>query len=305
PWDKAGWKTLLFCPNPAGTGSANAVAHPGTLSPPDHLLLDLFSMPVVEPYAISEPFSTAGKINLNYQIMPFGYIKRTTGLRAALHSLRVTAVPQSFVDTSKQFKYKTPIGTNNYNPENLRYLVDRDRTVESFDEFFKQFTKGPERGFFKSASQICERFLYPKGQLIDGTSNIKVTTNDGQIRAFWDKNQLTGDNLREKPYADLYPRITTKSNTYTIHYRVQTVRQRPYTGNASGKEAYYRTFDESRDRVLSEFRGHTTIERYVDPEDPRFQSTHTPTKDQINVETESLEEAYRFRIISNKRFSPW
>ncbi len=36
----------------------------------DYLLLDLFSMPVVEPYPISEPLSTAGRINMNYQIVP-------------------------------------------------------------------------------------------------------------------------------------------------------------------------------------------------------------------------------------------
>jgi hypothetical protein len=62
-WSKSGWKTLLFCPNPAGAG------HPGAQSPPDHLLLDLFDMPVVESYAISEPFSTAGKVNLNYPMV--------------------------------------------------------------------------------------------------------------------------------------------------------------------------------------------------------------------------------------------
>jgi hypothetical protein len=28
-------------------------------------------MPVVEPYAISEPLSVAGRVNLNYQIVPF------------------------------------------------------------------------------------------------------------------------------------------------------------------------------------------------------------------------------------------
>jgi hypothetical protein len=47
------------------------------------------------------------------------------------------------------------------------------------------------------------------------------------------------------------------------------------------------------------------IERYLDPEDPRFQSTYEPASDRINIETQSLESAYRFRIISNKRFSPW
>lgn len=295
-WSKSGWQTLLFCPNPAGAN------HPGARQgqPPDHLLLDLFSMPVVEPYAISEPFSTAGKVNLNYPLVPFGYIKRTTALRAALHPLRVTAIPQNFLDGSKQFKYK-----GQDNNENLRYLIDRDETLKAFDLYFDKYKTNKNEGFFKSASQICDRYLYPKGLLVDGTSSVKATTGEGPIKAFWDQNQLTGDNVREKPYADLYPRITTKSNTYTVHYRVQTLRKRQYTGNAAGEAAYYRTFDERTDKVMSELRGHATIERYLDSEDARFQANYTPAKDKINVETESLEEAYRFRIISNKRFSPW
>jgi len=55
------WETLLLRPPPG---------HPGTSAPHDHNYLDLFWMPVVEPYAISEPFSTAGKVNMNYQIFP-------------------------------------------------------------------------------------------------------------------------------------------------------------------------------------------------------------------------------------------
>ncbi len=59
------WRTLLFRPQSG---------HYGATSPPDHLWLDLFWMPVVQPYAISDRFSTAGKINMNYQILPFTYM---------------------------------------------------------------------------------------------------------------------------------------------------------------------------------------------------------------------------------------
>jgi uncharacterized protein (TIGR02600 family) len=284
---RSGWETLLFCPNPAGDN------HPGARSPRDHLLLDLFTMPVVEPYAISEPFSTAGKVNLNYPMAPFGYIKRTTALRAALHSLRVTALPQTIVD-----RYKS-----RDNPENYRYLVDRDQTLRAFDDFFASYKADHNTGFFKSASEICDRYFYPKGATHAGT-----VTYDGKsetaIRNFWNNSRLTGDNVREKPYADLYPRITTKSNTYTVHYRVQTLRRRPYNGPAAGEEAYYRQWDETRDAVVGEFRGSTTIERYLDPVDERFKTTYTKG-DRIDVEKESLEDAYRFRVIYNQRFSPW
>ena len=36
---------------------------------------------------------------------------------------------------------------------------------------------------------------------------------------------LTGDNSRERIYATIYPRLTTKSNTYTVHMRVQNSRK--------------------------------------------------------------------------------
>ena len=81
------WQTLLFRPTPPG--------HPGAQEPPDHLLLDLFWMPVVEPYAISEPFSTAGKVNMNYQIVPFTYIERSTGMHAVLQNENILAVPET------------------------------------------------------------------------------------------------------------------------------------------------------------------------------------------------------------------
>ena len=47
-----------------------------------------------------------------------------------------------------------------------------------------------------------------------------------------------------------------------------------------------------------------SIERYLDPEDPRFDPASTATN-KINVETESLEDAYRFRVVANKRFMLW
>jgi hypothetical protein len=231
-------------------------------------------------------------------MVPFSYIERSTALRAALHSLRVTAIPNSFTRKNgvmNELRYK---GVDN--DENLRYLVDRDETLKGFKAFFDTYTSGsPDLGFFKSASQICERFFYPKGQPYNH-STVTYTSGDSSIKAWWATCSVTGDNVREKPYSDLYSRITTKSNTYTVHYRVQSLRQRPYTGAAGGEAAYYKTWDESRDQVLSEYRGHTTIERFLDPQDERFYKVtgYNPDKD-------SLEKAYRFRVIYNKRFSPW
>ena len=128
-----GWQTLLFRPGPSG--------HPGANSPADHVLLDLFWMPVVEPYAISEPFATGGKVNMNSQILPFSYIERTTALRAVLASEKVAAVA-----SGDYKKYKVGVMPT------ARYalnLSDADGTMRQFKE------KSAQKGYFKTASQIC------------------------------------------------------------------------------------------------------------------------------------------------------
>ena len=282
------WETLAFSPNPAGDGHRGLVEEPK-----DHLLLDLFHMPIVEPYAISEPFSTAGKVNLNFQLAGFPWIKRTTALRAVLHATRVTAVPAEDVDIYKQGEDK-PALTKNY-----RYRVDRDETIKGIESVFAEYRRlGPDHGFFKSASDICERFLYPAGKTNAG--EVKWTVGESAIRAFWKKNTLTGDNVRERPYAELLPRLTTKSNIYTVHYRVQNIRQR-----TSANDAGYRQWTETPGAVTGEYRGSTTIERYLDPDDRRFDSSNSATKkngDFVDIDKQSLEPAYRFRIIGSQAF---
>jgi uncharacterized protein (TIGR02600 family) len=284
------WQTLAFSPNPAGDN------HPGnSVGPKDHLLLDLFHMPIVEPYAISEPFSTAGKVNLNCKLAPFPWVKRTTALRATLHASRVTAVPAADVEIYKDGANEKPI-TKNY-----RYRVNRDETVKGIENVFADYQRlGPDHGFFKSASDICERIIYPDGATNAGT--IRFDASENGIRQFWKQNTLTGDNVREKPYADLLPRLTTKSNTFTIHLRVQTLRQRRGSNGAD-----YRQWHQTDDAIVGEYRGETTIERYIDPDDRRFDRSNSVTvskRDFIDVDKSSLESAYRFRVIDAKRFLP-
>jgi uncharacterized protein (TIGR02600 family) len=289
--EKKGWETLNFTPAPAG------INHRGNMDPKDHLLLDLFHMPIVEPYPISEPFSTAGKVNLNYQIAPFNYITRSTALRAALHPLRIPILASTTYNT-----YKTGTGTGaagTYDAgrplplaTNPRKPVDRDKTIKALDDFFALGKTNASTGFFKSATQICERFLYPIA-----TS----AASDVQMQTFWNSfSTLIGDNMREKTYADLYPRVTTKSNTYTVHMKVQTLRQLPRSTAAT-----FNTWNEGRDAVLGEYRGSTTIERYIDPADPRFKSTSADfvNPDDVSSAT-SLETLYRMRTVINKRFAP-
>jgi uncharacterized protein (TIGR02600 family) len=307
----ANWQTLCFSPNPAGTG------HPGRTNPKDYLWLDLFTMPVVEPYAISEPFSTAGKINLNYPIVPFYHIKRTTALRAALQGERITTflstdvIPGTNNPQQLSFKTGSPAGTPL--TKNYRAVVDRDETLKAFDAFFNVYSGGPvdpdkddgspsnhDKGFFKSAAQICDFYLYPRS---NGTSQITWKANEIAMKQYWATNPLAGDNVREKPYGDLYPRLTTKSNTYCVHIRAQALRQSAAADKASAAE-HYRTWDEKRDRVIGEYRGSTIIERYIDPDDSRFDPATAGRGNYIDVDKVSLEEAYRFRVVNTKRFAP-
>ena len=77
----------------------------------------------------------------------------------------------------------------------------------------------------------------------------------------------------------MYPLLTTKSNTFTVHVVAQSLVKG--TGNVTG-----------------EYKGSTTIERYIDPMDDRLAgSAHDP-------DTKSLEPLYRFCVVETKRFDP-
>jgi hypothetical protein len=120
---------------------------------------------------------------------------------------------------------------------------------------------------------------------------------------YWATQTLTADNMREKPYADIYPRVTTKSNTYTVYMRVQTLRKRPLVGGSTAaKDKFYLEWNEGQDQVLAEYRGATTIERYLDPQDRRI--TEPTRTDYLDPDKKSLEPIYRFRVIESKRFAP-
>ena len=72
------WTTYLFRPDITPGGHLGAKDHSingeSVGAPPDHTILDWFWMPVAQPYALSQRYSTAGKINMNYRIAPFSYI---------------------------------------------------------------------------------------------------------------------------------------------------------------------------------------------------------------------------------------
>jgi len=266
------WQTLSFCPRPED------LSHPGNQSPRDHLIADLFWMPVIEPYAISQPFSTAGKINLNYQIQPFTYIHRSTGLYAVLKSTKFLALAAA---DSMTYKPIDPGGsTSNRIQGTRRYAINIDETIKDFDQ---KFAKGE---VFRSATQICEMNLIPQ----------TAGTTSKQMAAFWSTHTLTGDNVREKPYADIYPRLTTKSNTFTVHMRVQSLRKARNTPPDQ--------WVHGKDLVAGEYRGSAIIERYIDPNDPSLPDfaalmAANPSDPKLNID-----QYYKMRIVSTKQFSP-
>ena len=256
------WRTLLFCPYPAGDA-----LHPGFVSPPDDLLLDQFWMPTVEPYAISTCMATAGKINLNDQIAPFTYLHRNTALHALLHDLRVPAIPQS---VGLQYKTSGSALTSIWNS------VDENATITALES---RFTSGDA---YLTEGEICGVPLIPAGQT--------AATLDG----FWNGSQgagrLTGDNLRELPYAQLYSRLTTRSNSYTVHMHVQVLQKLRNDPNQN-------VWNEGTDVVLGDWRGSYEIERYLDPNATApSAATGTTAGQQLGQ--------YRFRIVSAQRFSP-
>jgi uncharacterized protein (TIGR02600 family) len=309
------WQTLLFRPYvssnlPAFGAKPN---HPGDAGPKDHLLLDMFFMPVVEPYAISEPLSVAGRVNMNYQILPFTNIHRSTAMHALMKGEFITAIPDGAVYMAKNFRAQpnTQQVWDQYYDEKTspqQYWhrpINVDETLEQFEEKFNQLLAGPAAsGLFRSASQICEMHLIPdvtagtsvaSGESLPPLVGLTRTTRPTAMRAFWQNHRATGDNVRERPYSNLYARLTTRTNTFRVHVRAQVLKKARSTAPNE--------FDSTKDSVLSEYRGSTLIERYIDPTDttnpiPDYAASPNP----LNLPP--LDTFYQFRVLESKRFNP-
>jgi uncharacterized protein (TIGR02600 family) len=271
------YRTLLFRPQPGHFGweSSNGLR--------DHLLLDLFWMPVVEPYAISEPFSTAGKINMNYEIMPFrSMIQRSTGLVAALRSERLAAIPASL---GLNYKIGPTQNTNTRFPLNIHNIL-----LQFEDRFARD-------DVFRSPSQICEIHMVPEGQSVSATpgSGGFEGAYNAWSNTYWNTHRLTGDNVRERIYTNLVGRMTTKSNTFTVHVRAQSLKKMPATAANPAN-----VWNETRDKVTGEYRGATLIERYINPNDttiPNFATTWP-------ADPTDLGPSYKWRTVNNRQFAP-
>jgi uncharacterized protein (TIGR02600 family) len=283
------WKTLLFGKNPA----AGAV-HPGFGIPldgppydipPDHAFLDFFTMPIVEPYAISEPFSTAGKVNMNYQIAPFTYLTRNTGIRAALKSTMMMAIPTA---DGRNYKAAVRVDFDLTPPPDYRYTLNLDETVGTLKGFEERFGDGD---IFRSATEFCDITLVPEF-LVNTENPAPGNPTYDTMESWWENYKLTGDNVREGPYGHIYPRLTTKSNTYTVHVRSQSLKKVP--GTAADE------FVEDRDLVTGEFRGSFVVERYLDPNsDSLIDASGQPASE---TDPNAMVGPYKYRVLSSKRF---
>lgn len=279
------WETLLFNPGPAAGDDHFSLRDEEAV--PDHMLLEFFQMPVVEPYAISEPFSTAGRVNLNSQILPFDFVRRDTGLHAVLAGQRVTVVPAgNRYRNFNNYKRTAVASQPQFLRTNFRVPVDIELTVEGIRQ---RFDAGD---LFRFPSEICEIFLVPQNQ---GFNDY----DEDALREFWDdpeKTALSGDNVREKPYAMVYPRLTTRSNTYRVHVRAQLIQKARFGDPA--------IFDEESDAVAGEWRGSSLIERYMDPRNQYLVDYAKRNPSSAARDGVHLDDLHAIRTLRTKRFAP-
>lgn len=215
---------------------------------------------------------------MNCQILPFTYIKRETGIYATLKAEKMAVIP-----TIQAPRYKGGQWTYG-NPASFNSRLDIN-VEETLNQFQAKFSSGE---IFKSASEICDIHIVPVGST--------VSQMQGN---FWTANALTGENLREKIYTTLYPRLTTKSNTYTVHFQVQALKKLPASSGIAVD-----TWTEGRDVVLGEYRGSTSIERFIDANNKDIPNYAANPANIGNSSTPTLDRFYRWRVIENRQFAP-
>jgi uncharacterized protein (TIGR02600 family) len=293
------WQTLRFRPDPGMNdpqlrvravndvpkkpqGFSHVFPFANYCGPKDHLMLDMFWMPIVEPWSISEGFATKGAINLNQQIFPFTYIERTTALHALFRGTRMMAIPNT---ASQRYKDGSRLNDN----QSYRYWINARETVRQLTEF--RFRGLDAEGFpvpfssFRTPSEICELWLVP-----DMNNASSSLTLNQVIREFWNNHRLTGDNVRERPYSELYPRLCTRSDTYKVHVVAQAVKK------ALNSDPIIFDSTPGKDVIMAEWRGSAMIERNINPRDPailRLPDYATVTN---LVTAKKLDDFYTYRV---------
>jgi hypothetical protein len=137
------------------------------------------------------------------------------------------------------------------------------------------------------------------GETLGSITSINATTSGTNLQSvmeqFWQSHSGTGDNTRERPYSNIYARVTTRSNTFRVHMRAQVI--------TKARSTAADTMDPAKDAVLGEYRGSSLIERYIDPTDvanplPDYGAASNPLGEK------PLDTFFKFRTLESKRFSP-
>jgi hypothetical protein len=196
---------------------------------------------------------------------------------AVLRNMQISAVPNTdtaiFKSGLTNHAYSAATGTT------YRYNLNVGETLKGFDSRFA--ANDP----FVSASEICEMYLVPQDN----------TTTIDSISSFWTGKELTGDDRKESPYNAIYPRVTTRSNTFKIHFVAQSLK---------GKGDKW--------VVVGQYRGSEVVERYLDGFTGGTNATRsygTGTAPDTEFPALSGTDAnglayYRFRKVNHQQFSP-
>ncbi len=329
----AHWQTLLFRPerqsfHPFG-GNAS---HPGGASGgklPDHVLMELFWMPVVEPYAISSTLATSGKLNINYDIVPFSHIERSTAMWAAFKSESLLCVPNKWHASYKRWGGRGKGWHPRFNKfggdlqgRRLRAMILEHRTLEQFRSYFRYGEvrlNGPGRDtdplgqhIFKTPSQIAEIHLIPQeaserlsgassaGGVESFTPETAADMHGSGSKNYWQAHALVGENSIERVYANLQNRLTTKSNVFRVHFRAQVISQ------GFRDAGQYGFFVPELDSIVGEYRGSSVVERYLPQGVLEDFDAESLTKGSPNFDefAKQLSAAHRVRVIRHTRFAP-
>jgi hypothetical protein len=187
-----------------------------------------------------------------------------------------------------------------------RHQINVDATLQQFEDRFNGTNIGGQNtplngtpAIFRTPAELCDLYLVPQGGDADGE------TASG-MSIYWSTHLLTGDNTRERPYTVIYPRLTTQSNTYRVHYWVQSLRKAKTSDPTLFIDPNSTTATVTNglqpDSIRSQLRGSFLIERYLQSDDSRLKNWAT-TSGYPNPSS-NLNSYYKIRILGSTDFNP-
>ena len=218
---------------------------------------------------------------MNYEIAPgFTYIRRATAVRAAMKSESPLAIPNAASKVYKLWDHETndfPLGlpntTSDQDPQvsagtGTRRSMAIRRSIRCAARYLSMTRRRllqEDRTPRSSSLRITSRTMESSGSAIPRSaiciwSGRGEKLSDYQSGQIWPNYLPTGDNTRERPYTNLYAKLTTKSNTFTVHFRVQVLQKN------KAPNVNYAQWSEGVDQIVSDYRGSSLIERYIDAE---------------------------------------